>query len=215
MIETLHFFTTRGWNFNSQNLLNLWNQLDGEDKKVFNFDIRQVNWDDYLFDYIMGIKVYLLKESIDELPTARSNLARFFSLSGHLIIPKIYRLKQVSLYWNAAVWAVLVRLFAWFVYFCLVSTIKIFKETNTNSEVVHLACWIHRHIRLPEFRFPASSSDEELRRIQKKLCPREILRLRKIYSFPFFVNNPNMNFSAILFLQEIQYVFNKFTSRKT
>jgi fatty acyl-CoA reductase len=98
MVETLHYFTTRGWEFEAKNILDLWDSLDGEDQKVFNFDIRQVNWDDYLFDYIMGVKVYLLKENIDNLPAARNNLAR---------------LKQVNLYWNAGIWAILIRLFAW------------------------------------------------------------------------------------------------------
>uniref|UniRef100_A0A7E5A1W6 Fatty acyl-CoA reductase n=1 Tax=Panagrellus redivivus TaxID=6233 RepID=A0A7E5A1W6_PANRE len=98
MIETLHFFTTRGWNFESNNLVTLWNTLSPEDQKEFNFDVRQINWDDYLFDYVMGIKVYLLHENLDNLPKARANLAR---------------LKQVSLYWNAGFWALLVRLFFW------------------------------------------------------------------------------------------------------
>jgi len=118
MIETLHFFTTRGWNFNSQNLLNLWNQLDEEDKKIFNFDVRQINWDDYLFDYIMGVKVYLLKESIDNLPAARANLAR---------------LKQVSMYWNAAVWALAVRVFAW-------------KRTRTQKWSIWLAGFVATYV---------------------------------------------------------------------
>jgi fatty acyl-CoA reductase len=98
MVETLHYFTTRGWEFESKNILTLWNSLNAEDQKVFNFDIRQVNWDDYLFDYVMGVKVYLLKENLDNLPAARANLAK---------------LKQVNLYWNAGFWALLVRFFAW------------------------------------------------------------------------------------------------------
>lgn len=81
MIETLHFFTTRGWNFETKNLLNLWKNTDEEDKKIFNFDVRQIVWDDYLFDYVMGIKVYLLRENIDNLPSARTHLARFVIFS--------------------------------------------------------------------------------------------------------------------------------------
>uniref|UniRef100_A0A1I7ZTN2 Fatty acyl-CoA reductase n=1 Tax=Steinernema glaseri TaxID=37863 RepID=A0A1I7ZTN2_9BILA len=97
MIETLHFFTTRGWTFQAKGLLTLWDDLSDEDKKIFNFDIRQVDWDRYLFDYLMGIKVYLLGEKLDNLPKARSNL---------------FRLKLLSTGVNAGFWGLMVRYFA-------------------------------------------------------------------------------------------------------
>ncbi|KAK0396316.1 hypothetical protein QR680_001667 [Steinernema hermaphroditum] len=98
MIETLHFFTTRGWTFQAKGLLMLWDDLSEEDKKIFNFDIRQVNWDQYLFDYLMGIKVYLLGEKLEDLPKARSNLVR---------------LKLITMGVNAGFWGLMIRYFAW------------------------------------------------------------------------------------------------------
>jgi fatty acyl-CoA reductase len=98
LVDSLHYFTTRGWDFEAKNIIDLWNSIDPEDQKIFNFDIRQVNWNDYLFDIIMGVKVYLLKEDIENLPEARNKLAR---------------MKQVNMYWNAGIWAILIRLFAW------------------------------------------------------------------------------------------------------
>jgi fatty acyl-CoA reductase len=98
MVETLHYFTTRGWSFDAKGLITLWDSLSEDDKKEFNFDIRQVNWDKYLFNYLMGMKIYLLKESLDDIPKARSNLAW---------------LQRLSMYANAFVWAGLVRVFAW------------------------------------------------------------------------------------------------------
>jgi fatty acyl-CoA reductase len=98
MIETLHYFTTRGWNFKSERLVSLWDQLSEEDKKNFNFDVRQIDWDRYLFDYLMGIKTYLLQEKLEDLPKARSNLVW---------------LKQLSIATNALSWMAIVRLFAW------------------------------------------------------------------------------------------------------
>ncbi|CAD5221743.1 unnamed protein product [Bursaphelenchus xylophilus] len=98
MIETLHYFTTRGWSFKSKKLLCLWETLSEQDKKEFNFDVRQLDWDRYLFDYLMGMKTYLLQEKIEDLPKARANLAW---------------LKQLSVVMNATAWALIVRLFAW------------------------------------------------------------------------------------------------------
>jgi hypothetical protein len=34
MIETLHYFTTRGWTFESENAVKLWNCMAEEDRKV-------------------------------------------------------------------------------------------------------------------------------------------------------------------------------------
>uniref|UniRef100_A0AC34QVW2 Fatty acyl-CoA reductase n=1 Tax=Panagrolaimus sp. JU765 TaxID=591449 RepID=A0AC34QVW2_9BILA len=134
MIETLHFFTTRGWNFDTKNLLFLWNSIDDEDKKIFNFDVRQIIWDDYMFDYVMGIKVYLLKENIDNLPTARSNLAK---------------LKQFSLYWNAFIWAMIVRFFAW-------------KKTRTQKWAIWFAGFIGTYIyQNYDFRSPVTMKSLE------------------------------------------------------
>ncbi|KAH7724479.1 male sterility protein [Aphelenchoides avenae] len=98
MVETLHYFTTRGWEFRAEQLISLWSTLSDEDKKTYNFDVRQVDWDRYLFDYVMGVKLYVLREKIEDIPKAKSNLSW---------------LKQVSLYSNAAFWAAVVRLAAW------------------------------------------------------------------------------------------------------
>lgn len=45
--------------------------------QAFNFDIRQMNWDYYLFDYLIGVKRYVLKEDLTNLPVARARLNRF------------------------------------------------------------------------------------------------------------------------------------------
>ena len=76
MIETLHFFTTRGWSFNANGMPALYERMTPEDQKEYNFDVRQVDWDSYLFDYVMGIKKYLLKENLENLERSRAHLCR-------------------------------------------------------------------------------------------------------------------------------------------
>ncbi|KHJ94446.1 male sterility protein [Oesophagostomum dentatum] len=76
MVEALHYFTTHGWTFHSKNLPKLWDSMCYEDQQQFNFDIRQLDWDSYLFDYVMGIKRYILKDDLNKLEDARANLAR-------------------------------------------------------------------------------------------------------------------------------------------
>ncbi|CAJ0580951.1 unnamed protein product, partial [Mesorhabditis spiculigera] len=73
MLEALHYFTSNDWMFQSKALPMLYDQLSHEDQQTFNFDIRQVNWNSYIFDYFMGTRRYVLKEELDTIPQARKN----------------------------------------------------------------------------------------------------------------------------------------------
>lgn len=56
MIHTLKPFTTKQWLFKCTNVTHLYERLTPIDKEIFNFDIRQVRWDDYLRRYYVGSK---------------------------------------------------------------------------------------------------------------------------------------------------------------
>lgn len=56
MISTLKPFTTNQWLFKCSNVTSLYEQMTTIDKEIFNFDIRQVKWDDYLRRYYVGSK---------------------------------------------------------------------------------------------------------------------------------------------------------------
>lgn len=56
MIKTLTPFTTNQWLFKCSNVTNLYERLSPIDQEIFNFDIRQVRWDDYLRRYYVGSK---------------------------------------------------------------------------------------------------------------------------------------------------------------
>lgn len=56
MITTLKPFTTNQWLFKCSNVTSLYEEMTTVDKEIFNFDIRQVRWDDYLRRYYVGSK---------------------------------------------------------------------------------------------------------------------------------------------------------------
>lgn len=56
MITTLKPFTTQQWLFDCSNVSCLYDRLSTIDREIFNFDIRQVRWDDYLRRYYIGSK---------------------------------------------------------------------------------------------------------------------------------------------------------------
>ncbi|XP_056595671.1 fatty acyl-CoA reductase 1 isoform X1 [Triplophysa dalaica] len=70
----LEYFTSHSWVWNTDNVTMLMNQMSTEDKKVFNFDIRQLNWAEYMENYCMGTKKYVLNEELSGLPAARKHL---------------------------------------------------------------------------------------------------------------------------------------------
>ena len=59
---------------NHDRLLSL---MSEEDKQEFDFDIRTLNWDQYIHDFCMGTKQYLFKEDLTNLPVARRQIKRW------------------------------------------------------------------------------------------------------------------------------------------
>uniref|UniRef100_A0A4W6EFW9 Fatty acyl-CoA reductase n=1 Tax=Lates calcarifer TaxID=8187 RepID=A0A4W6EFW9_LATCA len=70
----LEYFTSHSWVWNTDNLAMLMAQMSPEDKKVFNFDVRQLHWAEYMESYCMGTKKYVLNEELSGLPAARKHL---------------------------------------------------------------------------------------------------------------------------------------------
>ncbi|XP_019332671.1 fatty acyl-CoA reductase 1 isoform X1 [Alligator mississippiensis] len=70
----LEYFTSNSWTWSTDNMTLLMNQLSPEDKKTFNFDVRQLHWAEYMENYCMGTKKYVLNEEMSGLPAARKHL---------------------------------------------------------------------------------------------------------------------------------------------
>uniref|UniRef100_A0A3P8SHQ1 Fatty acyl-CoA reductase n=1 Tax=Amphiprion percula TaxID=161767 RepID=A0A3P8SHQ1_AMPPE len=70
----LEYFTSHSWVWNTDNVAMLLAQMSPEDKKVFNFDVRQLHWAEYMENYCMGTKKYVLNEELSGLPAARKHL---------------------------------------------------------------------------------------------------------------------------------------------
>ncbi|XP_054632100.1 fatty acyl-CoA reductase 1 isoform X2 [Dunckerocampus dactyliophorus] len=70
----LEYFTSHSWLWNTDNVTMLMAHMSPEDKKVFNFDVRQLHWAEYMESYCMGTKKYVLNEELSGLPAARKHL---------------------------------------------------------------------------------------------------------------------------------------------
>ncbi|XP_076852257.1 fatty acyl-CoA reductase 1-like [Brachyhypopomus gauderio] len=72
----LEYFTSHSWVWNTDNVTMLMNQMAAEDRRVFNFDVRQLHWAEYMENYCMGTKKYVLNEELSGLPAARKHLTK-------------------------------------------------------------------------------------------------------------------------------------------
>ena len=69
-------FTALELDFVTENTEKLYRQLNQTDRQLFNFDIRSIQWEPYLYDYVAGIRKYLLHGSDKELKTDRRRYKR-------------------------------------------------------------------------------------------------------------------------------------------
>ncbi|NXA60009.1 FACR1 reductase, partial [Mohoua ochrocephala] len=72
----LQYFSTQSWNWSSDNMNMLMSHLNTEDKKLYNFDVRQLHWSEYIESYCIGAKKYLLNEDMAGIPAAKQHLRK-------------------------------------------------------------------------------------------------------------------------------------------
>ncbi|XP_015484547.1 fatty acyl-CoA reductase 1-like [Parus major] len=72
----LQYFSTQSWNWSSDNMNMLMSHLNPEDKKLYNFDVRQLHWSEYIESYCIGAKKYLLNEDMAGIPAAKQHLRK-------------------------------------------------------------------------------------------------------------------------------------------
>jgi fatty acyl-CoA reductase len=72
----LNFYTVRQWRFISDNAIRLLDKLSANDRDTFYFDVRKINWQDYISAYVHGTRKYILKDETSK-PDAVVALARF------------------------------------------------------------------------------------------------------------------------------------------
>uniref|UniRef100_D4A9Z0 Fatty acyl-CoA reductase n=3 Tax=Rattus norvegicus TaxID=10116 RepID=D4A9Z0_RAT len=75
-ISMLEYFINHSWEWSTNNTEMLLSELSPEDQRVFNFDVRQLNWLEYIENYVLGVKKYLLKEDLAGIPKAKQHLKR-------------------------------------------------------------------------------------------------------------------------------------------
>lgn len=76
-MDVLKYFSTREWDFGNDHVNTMHSKLTDDDRKRFFFDIKAIVWDTYFQTYIKGIRIYLIKDPLETLPSARVKWQRY------------------------------------------------------------------------------------------------------------------------------------------
>lgn len=70
------FFSIREWTFKNDNMTQLWDRIGPSDRVLFPFNMMNVQWLPFFHSYIKGIRVYMFKDPLSTVETARSRMKR-------------------------------------------------------------------------------------------------------------------------------------------
>ncbi|XP_012263755.2 putative fatty acyl-CoA reductase CG5065 [Athalia rosae] len=74
--EMLEFFTTHEWIFEAHNVEKLKQRLSPVDREIFNCDVSDMEWREYVTSYFMGIRRYVMLEKDETLKKTRKQVIR-------------------------------------------------------------------------------------------------------------------------------------------
>ncbi|XP_021431203.2 fatty acyl-CoA reductase 1 isoform X2 [Oncorhynchus mykiss] len=124
----LEYFTSHSWVWKNDNVTMLMNQMGADDKRTFNFDVRQLNWAEYMENYCMGTKKYVLNEAESGLPAARKHLNKLRNIRytfNTVLVVFIWRVFIARSQMARNIWYIVVSLcFKFLSYFRASSTMK-------------------------------------------------------------------------------------------
>lgn len=69
--DVISYFCTNQWKFNNKNVLDLWNRTSFNDKKTFSFNLKNLDWSDYFYHHVRGLRTYILKDPLSTIPVAK------------------------------------------------------------------------------------------------------------------------------------------------
>lgn len=66
--NAIEYFSCTSWIFREENTKSLLSKMSESDQSNFRFDIEKLNWDTYIKNTVMGIRIYICQDPIETLP---------------------------------------------------------------------------------------------------------------------------------------------------
>ncbi|CAH0602069.1 unnamed protein product [Chrysodeixis includens] len=80
LANILFYFSTQDWKFSDTNVRNMWNSLSDDDRAVFPFSMGEMSWEYMCETFLVGLRVYLIKDDLSTLPEARKKWNKFLRI---------------------------------------------------------------------------------------------------------------------------------------
>lgn len=119
-VNLMDFFTSNQWEFANDNVFRLMSKMSERDRELFDFDVRKIDWSDYLEDYVLGTKTFMLKEDVSKIALARAAFGRLQKWN------RVIKLGMCVLLWRLLVNRVKIFRSLW--YFILQLSLKFIKS---------------------------------------------------------------------------------------
>lgn len=87
--DVIFFFTHKKFDFEHNNVPKLFEKLDERDKQLFNFDMNQLNWRNYVHENVKGVRVILMKDPLSTIPEAKQR-QKMFKIVHYSILYFLY-----------------------------------------------------------------------------------------------------------------------------
>lgn len=68
--EVISYFSLQSWTFHDDNTRSLIKKMSKLDQSLFKFDISKLSWNEYFKKHVLGIRLYIIKDTIDSVPEA-------------------------------------------------------------------------------------------------------------------------------------------------
>lgn len=97
--DTGEFFARHEYNFEVKNVKELLHEIsNADDGEEFMCDVKQLDWDEYLKNYVCGIRKHILKDDDTTMERARRTLKRSVFYRGKKLVNKSGKLFLVSIH---------------------------------------------------------------------------------------------------------------------
>ncbi|CAH1721740.1 fatty acyl-CoA reductase wat-like [Aphis gossypii] len=68
--EVISYFSLQSWTFHDNNTKSLAAKLSKLDQSLFKFDAAKLDWNEYFKKHVLGIRLYIIKDTMDSVPEA-------------------------------------------------------------------------------------------------------------------------------------------------
>ncbi|XP_001600309.1 fatty acyl-CoA reductase wat-like [Nasonia vitripennis] len=72
----ISYFSTQQWEFNNKNVLELWERTPPADRKKFDFNLESLDWNDFFYYHVRGLRLYILKDPLNTIDVGRVKFRR-------------------------------------------------------------------------------------------------------------------------------------------